>query len=603
MKPRFPMKRAVAQTFQSAGSGDFPVARADCGVGQRVSPVSAPACAMDRRDPCPASWVREDTGFVLAGVLVVVLLLSMIALSLMFHLRAEETANEAGAGGEQAWDAAMSGVHEAMRVAGQTAAGDLDWQDNAAAFRERLVIDDGSERWYFSVFTKDDSDSTAVRFGIVDEASKLNVNTATESMLGKLPKMTPYLVQGLLDFLDGDGMPRPEGAEQEYYDALPQPYGVYNRWLSTLDELLLVRGLTPAVLFGENSIRNSPTRVNAGEDDFPLSPAGSYVRSEPGIGQLLTVASCDSNEDNARARRIDLNDPKVPLPENDFPPALIQYVAALRRNKVTLNHAADLLEAKGKFKDDKGAEVELASGVGKAELTDVLDRLTATALDRLPGLINVNTASSEVLQTIPEIDEPLADLIVSTRRHLRAEQRRTPAWLYEEALVNADRFKKVAPYLTSRGCQFRFQAIGYGLPSGRFRVLEAIIDLAGPKPGISYLRDLTRLGLPFKLNTTPQEETVASHARHGRAQNLAGKPSCLPLTPSFSWVFAPRDVNNRFNGFGQPIKTVETVITAERPSNTHLKQGVNEKDVASRGIIGFEASQLAAALFARGGNR
>ena len=43
---------------------------------------------------------------------------SMVVVSLLFRLRAEETATAAGAGCEQAWAAAISGVHEAMRVAG-----------------------------------------------------------------------------------------------------------------------------------------------------------------------------------------------------------------------------------------------------------------------------------------------------------------------------------------------------------------------------------------------------------------------------------------------------------------------------------------------------
>ena len=62
-----------------------------------------------------------------------------------------------------------------------------------------------------------------MRFGLTDEASKLNINIATEEMLEKLPKMTPYLVQGCWISWNDDNAPRPEGAEQEYYDALPTP--------------------------------------------------------------------------------------------------------------------------------------------------------------------------------------------------------------------------------------------------------------------------------------------------------------------------------------------------------------------------------------------
>jgi type II secretory pathway component PulK len=457
-----------------------------------------------------AADVRRKQGFVLVAVLVVIMLASMVVISLMFHLRAEETASAAGTGSEQAWTAAMSGLYEAMRVAGQTSAGELNWQDSPEAFRGRMVLDDGSDRWHFTLYAMGDPDSEDVRFGLIDESSKLNLNTATEAMFAKLPKMTPYLVQGLLDFLDADNIPRPEGAEQEYYDALPYPYAASNARLSTLEELLLVRGFTPSVVYGEDA--NLNYRLDPGENDgderFP--PDNKDGKLDYGLRQYLTVSSYDVNENNARAPRIDLNDTNATFVEADFPPAVVKYIAALRRNKVQVSHPAELLEAKGKFKDENGAEVELASGVGKTELADILDRFTATKERRLPGLINVNTASAEVLQTIPEIDEALADSIVTARRGLAAEQRRTPAWLFEEALADAVLFKKIVPHLTARSFQFHCQVIGYGVPSGRFRVLEAIIDLAGSKPAIAYLRDITRLGMPFKIELTSDEETFGS---------------------------------------------------------------------------------------------
>ena len=53
---------------------------------------------------------RKAPGFVLVGVLIVVMLLSMIALSLMFRMRSEETAGATGSASEQGWATAMSGV-------------------------------------------------------------------------------------------------------------------------------------------------------------------------------------------------------------------------------------------------------------------------------------------------------------------------------------------------------------------------------------------------------------------------------------------------------------------------------------------------------------
>ena len=60
---------------------------------------------------------RHRRGFILVAVLILIMLASMVAISLLFRLKAEDTAAAAGAGAEQAWAAAMSGVQEAMRVA------------------------------------------------------------------------------------------------------------------------------------------------------------------------------------------------------------------------------------------------------------------------------------------------------------------------------------------------------------------------------------------------------------------------------------------------------------------------------------------------------
>lgn len=440
---------------------------------------------------------KRQQGFVLAAVLALVVLGSMVAVSALFRVQAEETASSAGSGSEQAWAAAMSGVAEAIRVAKQRLPGSLDWQDDPASFKDRLVLDDGSERWYFTVFSAADSMGTEMRFGLSDEAAKLNVHTVNEEMLARVPGMTPYLAQGLADFLDADNMPRPEGAEQEYYDALANPYRAINGPLSSLEELLLVRGFTTGLIYGEDA--NLNCRLDSNEDDgadrFP--PDNKNGKLDTGLRQFLTVYSYDLNEDNDGVFRMDINSPNETFLMNELPAATAAYIEALRRNKVKLSHAAELLEAKAKLKDDKGKEIEMGSGVSKPQLPIVLENLTTVQDYFLPGLININTASAAVLQTIPEIDEGMAESIVSAREHLRPDQRRTPAWLYQEGLVDADVFKKIAPRLTARGYQYHFHVIGYGAPSGRYRVLEAVVDVSRLKPMVTYLRDITRFGLPF----------------------------------------------------------------------------------------------------------
>ena len=142
--------------------------------------------------------VPGPRGFVLVAILVLVMLISMIAVSLLFRMKAEDTATSASEGLEQAWCAAMSGVQEAIRVASTATAGSDDWQDRPAAFRSRFVFEDGSDQWYFTVWSPAFSDSLAeVRHGLTDEASKLNLNHADLTNLTHFPYITPALLTAL----------------------------------------------------------------------------------------------------------------------------------------------------------------------------------------------------------------------------------------------------------------------------------------------------------------------------------------------------------------------------------------------------------------------
>ena len=466
--------------------------------------------------PSPPVGEREKTravpsrAFVLVAVLVIIMLLSMLVVSLLFRFHAEDTAASASVGTEQAWAAAMSGVEEALRVAAAATPGTTDWQENPAAFRDRLVFDDGGEQWFFTVFSPGGGETLGeFRHGLTDEASKLNVNASPDANLENLPRLTPSLVAALRDFIDEDDVPRPEGAEQDYYSGLPRPYTIRNGPLASLDELLLVRGFTPELLHG-----SAAAREGGSSGEAPMS--ASDPRPTRGLSQFLTIASYDPDTANDGTYRINFNSPEAVLPETGLPPALTNFVAALITNGITLSHAADLLEAKLPVTDAKGVESEITSGVGKAELAAVLELLTASAELQIGGLINVNTASLAVLATLPGVDDALAESIVSARRSISPERRTTIAWLYQEGVVDAAKFKELAPLLTARSFQFTFQVIGYGMPSGRYRVLEAGIDVAPGTRRITYLRDVTRRGLPFSLGGEEESAPAKSAKRIGK---------------------------------------------------------------------------------------
>ncbi len=452
------------------------------------------------RPPCGRSG-----GFVLIIVLVVIMLASMVAASLLFVLSAEHTAAAAGERGEQSMATAMSGVYQGLRVAADWSSDSIEWQDNPAIFQDQLVCDDGLQRWYFSVYSL--AEPGGIRYGLTDEASKLNLFNAMPAMLETLPNLTPALVQSLLGSL-GRAAPVPEPVSSDEIDSTADSDNLAvakstASW-SCLDEVLNVSEFNMALLYGSYEFRSG--RLDPESTFAPISTSSEGLNAQVlgGLSQFLTVCSYDPNLDHEGQPRVNLNDPDADLAKVALPESAGAYIEAMHRNGQSLAHPVELLEARASFKDERGKEIDFSSGIGKAELPLLLDRCTATDQERLTGLVNLNTAPARVLAALPGLNEPLAESIVSARVGLSPEAKKTSAWLYQEGILNADAFRQAAPYLTTRSSQFHFFVAAYAIPAGNYRVLEVVVDGAVKPPVVLMLREVSRLGLPFVPGSAEQ---------------------------------------------------------------------------------------------------
>ncbi len=92
---------------------------------------------------------------------------------------------------------------------------------------------------------------------IDNESGKIDINRADAGTLRMLLSIfdlddsdRDVIVDSILDWRDKDNLHRLNGAEDDYYRSLPEPYECKDGDFDTVQELLLVRGVTPEIFYG-----------------------------------------------------------------------------------------------------------------------------------------------------------------------------------------------------------------------------------------------------------------------------------------------------------------------------------------------------------------
>ncbi len=255
--------------------------------------------------------------------------------------------------------------------------------DNPAYFSGIPVtgLDDPVGSYLCSVFTSaldDYGAPSGIRFGMEDESTRLNLNTLLQAdeqapaqaseadagaeegadqeaeaeddtasddpeafvtspareMLMMLPGMTDNVADAILDWLDEDSIPREFGAEAETYSLMG--YEPANGPIKSLDELLLVAGVTPELLYGADRNRNGLIDSNEQELSmaYQIDPArGSLDR---GWSAYLTIYSKERNVDSDGLPRINMNGEDMQALYDElvtvFDPDWATFIVAYRQN-------------------------------------------------------------------------------------------------------------------------------------------------------------------------------------------------------------------------------------------------------------------------------
>ncbi|MGC8810016.1 MAG: general secretion pathway protein GspK [bacterium] len=121
---------------------------------------------------------------------------------------------------------------------------------------------------------------------IYGEAGKININLASDrtlrqvaACLGLEGESKDILVDSILDWRDPDDFYRPHGAENDYYRSLKEPYDCKNGYLATIEELLLVRGVSKELFWGKKILfpGEKEERMVGLKDIFSVYAAGEQI--------------------------------------------------------------------------------------------------------------------------------------------------------------------------------------------------------------------------------------------------------------------------------------------------------------------------------------
>lgn len=125
---------------------------------------------------------------------------------------------------------------------------------------------------------------TAIDFILEDERGKIDLNKAPDEdillvlremlrLQGENPALADRLLNAILDWKDSDNLPRDGGAEDEIYEQKRPAYVAANGPFKSIEELLLVEGMTYELFYGRSVMREGAGALGL-EEAAAINPLG-----------------------------------------------------------------------------------------------------------------------------------------------------------------------------------------------------------------------------------------------------------------------------------------------------------------------------------------
>jgi DNA uptake protein ComE-like DNA-binding protein len=312
-------------------------------------------------------------------------------------------------------------------------------------------------------------------YGVSDEESRLNVNTADTNALEQLPNLTPDVATAIVNWRGGDHSAA--AAEAQYYAGMQPPYQPRNGPFQTVRELLMVRGVTPELLLGKDHQQNGLI------GEIGDHPNGFVDNADLGWAANLTVDSSVANVNAAGEARVNIQsaDENALTGISGITPPMARAIVSYR-GKHQFNSIADLLDVTPQNQNDNGSQNSRSSDgsgsgnvVSETLFTEIADDITVNDNQALTGAINVNTAGLDVLICLPGVTREIAQAIISQRQSngffaSAAELLKVPG-------LTRDIFKGIAPLVTVRSETYRILAEGKIASTGARQRIQAIVHI------------------------------------------------------------------------------------------------------------------------------
>jgi type II secretory pathway component PulK len=354
---------------------------------------------------------------------------------------------------------------------------------------EALPVGDASF-WFIGRDNDDAQQAQATEpyFALVDEASKLNLNTATATMLQALPlpDMTQDIATAIVAWR-GNGQ-NAANYENSYAQLTPPRHNKGAAY-ETIDELRLVYGASLDVLLGEDTNRNGvlDPNENDGETSAPRDDQNGTLQA--GLLEYVTVYTREPTTSAAGSRRINVTQLNTQQTQQQLQQRLTQRgITTQRANQILQRVRQVANQNPNQSPFNSVAEFMVTTQMTADEFALVHTEFTGTSAQ---GLINVNTASAAVLGCIPGIGPDNASMLVSYRA-AHPEALTSFAWLTQ--VLPAASVRQAGRYITDQSYQFSADIAAVGANGRGYCREKVVFDMSTGTPRIIYRQDLTAYG-------------------------------------------------------------------------------------------------------------